>query len=154
MKGRDIHDEKLERNKDYLRKKLGVVEKWTDQYLTNDVLRGKVDEVLLLDDGSMAPLDYKFAVYKDRVYETYQQQIFCYAVLIEKNYGKEVKKGYLVYTRTKNKVIKVDVSARDKALIYSSIDHINTIIEKNYFPKATKYKRRCLNCTYRNICIR
>jgi hypothetical protein len=27
-------------------------------------------------------------------------------------------------------------------------------IEENHYPKATKYKKRCLNCTYRNICTR
>jgi len=43
MKGREVHDEKLERNKDYLRKRLGVQAKHLDQYLTNDYLRGRVD---------------------------------------------------------------------------------------------------------------
>jgi CRISPR-associated exonuclease Cas4 len=153
-RGREIHDIKLERNKEYLRKKLGVQEKWTDQYLTNDSLRGKVDEVLLLEDGSMAPLDYKFAVFNDRVYDTYQQQIFCYAVLIEENFKKPVSRGYLIYTRSKNKVAEVLINEKDKETIFSSIDSIRQIIIKNHYPKATKYKKRCLNCTYRNICTK
>ncbi|HED08386.1 MAG TPA: CRISPR-associated protein Cas4, partial [Ignavibacteria bacterium] len=70
QKGRQIHELKLVRNREYLRKKTGAVEKYTDQYLTNGYLRGKVDEVLLLSDGTMAPLDYKFAVYKERIFET------------------------------------------------------------------------------------
>jgi len=74
-KGRQVHDQKLERNKDYLRKRIGVVEKHVDQYLTNEVLRGAVDEVLLLNDGTMAPLDYKFAKFEDRIYETYRTQL-------------------------------------------------------------------------------
>lgn len=153
-RGREVHDIKLEQNKEYLRKKLGVQDKWTDQYLTNDFLRGKVDEALLLKDGTMAPLDYKFAIYQDRIYETYQQQIFCYAVLIENNFNKTVDRGYLVYTRSKNKVVEVAVGDKDKTLIYESIESIRQIIGENHFPKATKYKRRCLNCTYRNICTK
>lgn len=153
-RGREIHDIKLEQNKDYLRKKIGVKEKWLDQYLTNATLRGKVDEVLLLENDTMAPLDYKFAVYKDRIYETYQQQLFCYAVLIEENFNAQVEKGYLVYTRSRNKLIEVPVREKDKKLIYQSANDINRVIEQNHFPKATKYKRRCLNCTYRNICTK
>ena len=41
-KGREIHDQKLDRNKDYLRKRIGVVQKFADQYLTDDLLRGKI----------------------------------------------------------------------------------------------------------------
>jgi CRISPR-associated exonuclease Cas4 len=154
LRGREIHNIKLEQNKEYLRKKIGVKEKWLDQYLTNTTLRGKIDEVLLLENDTMAPLDYKFAVFKDRIYETYQQQLFCYAVLIEENFNFPVEKGYLVYVRSKNKLIEIPVREKDKRLIYQSAKEINKIIEQNHFPKATKYKRRCLNCTYRNICVK
>lgn len=153
VKGRELHDQKLERNKDYLRKKIGVKEKYLDQYLSNGYLRGKVDEVLLLDSGLMAPLDYKFAEFKDRIFDTYRQQLICYAILIEDNLKKKVDKGYLVYVRSKNKLVEVPISESDKELVRKSIVNIQEILEKNHFPKATKYKRRCLSCTYRNICI-
>lgn len=152
IKGREVHDLKLERNKEYLRKKIGVKEKWVDQYLTNESLRGKIDEVLLLDDNTMAPLDYKFAEYKDRIFDTYKQQLICYALLIEKNFGREVNRGYLVYVRSKNKLLEVQISDSDKQMIKETIEKISWIMEQNHYPKATKYKRRCLNCTYRNIC--
>ena len=154
VKGRELHDQKLERNKDYLRKKIGVEAKWLDQYLTNKYLRGKIDEVLLLDSGFMAPLDYKFAEFKDRIFDTYRQQLICYAILIEDNFDKKVNIGYLVYVRSKNKLVEVPISEDDKKLVRKSITSIQEIMEKNHFPKATKYKRRCLSCTYRNICIR
>lgn len=154
IKGREIHDRKLDRNKDYLRKKIGVVDKWLDQYLTNKGLRGKIDEVLLLENGSMAPLDYKFAEYKDRIYDTYRQQLICYAILIEENFEKQVHKGFLVYTRSKNKLVEVPITEKDKTLVKDSINKIQDIMEQNHYPKATKYKRRCLTCTYRNICIK
>lgn len=152
MRGRELHDEKLERNKAYLRKKIGVKSKKLDQYLTNANLRGRVDEVLELNNGTFAPLDYKFAPYNGRVYETYKQQLFCYAVLIEENFDREVEKGFLVYVRSKNKLIEVPVTSADKQLIQESIYAIEKIINDNYYPKATRFKKRCLNCTYRNIC--
>lgn len=154
MRGRELHDEKLERNKSYLRKKIGVKAKWLDQYLGMEGLRGRVDEVLKLEDGSFAPLDYKFAHWKDKVYETYKQQLACYAVLIEENFGGEVNRGFLVYVRSRNKLIEVKIAQKDKEIIKESMAAMLEVINENKFPKATRYKKRCVNCTYRNICIK
>jgi CRISPR-associated exonuclease Cas4 len=143
-KGRQVHDLKLERNKDYLRKRIGAVEKYPNQYLTNDLLRGKIDEVLLLNDGTMAPLDYKFAKFENRVYETYRTQLECYAVLIEGNF----------HTRSSNKLVEIPVDEKAKSEIQRVCREVNDVIETNVFPKATKYKQRCIGCTYRNICVK
>jgi len=154
MRGRNLHDQRLEQNKEYLRKRLGVVGKRTDQYLTNDLIRGRVDEVLELADGTLAPLDYKFAEYKERLYATYRTQLFCYAWLIEENFGKPVNRGYLVYTRSRNKVVEVPITPADIADVWKAAEAIFDIIERNFYPRATKFKNSCLTCTYRNICIR
>src|SRR5690606_10663421 len=133
QRGREIHNEKLERNKDYLRKKIGVQQKWTDQYLGVDGLRGKVDEVLLLNDGTYAPLDYKFAVWNDKVYDTYKQQLYCYAVLIEAAFGGKVERGFLVYIRSKHKLVEIEVGENVKAEIKESMRQMLEIIEGNKF---------------------
>ena len=72
MKGREVHEEKAKINREYLRKKLGCVAKDISVYLTSSVLhlKGEVDEVLSSSDGTLAPLDYKFAEYKDWVFQT------------------------------------------------------------------------------------
>lgn len=154
MRGRELHDQRLEQNKVYLRSRAGAVAKHLDQYLTNGLLRGRIDEVLELRDGTMAPLDYKFAPYEGRIYETYQQQLYCYAWLIEENFATQVTKGFLVYTRSNNKLVEVPVTDEDKDLVKKAATSIEAIIDKNYYPKATKYKQRCLNCTYRNFCAK
>lgn len=154
IKGRDLHAEKLNINRDYLRQRIGVTEKYLDQYLTNENMRGQVDEVLLLSDGTMAPLDYKFAEYKDKIFETYKTQLHCYAILIESNFGKRVHKGFLVYTRSRNKLVEVNITDSDKRFVSDCTKEIISIINDNYFPKATKYKLRCAKCTYRNICVK
>ena len=159
MRGRHLHDERLERNKEYLRRRLGqpgapVTEKHLDQYLTNALIRGRVDEVLGFGDDTMAPLDYKFAEYKDRVYDTYRTQLYCYAWLIEENFGRPVNRGYLVYTRSNNRVVEVPITEEDKRAVQQAATAILSIIDRNFFPKATKYKARCVTCTYRNVCIK
>jgi CRISPR-associated exonuclease Cas4 len=102
----------------------------------------------------MAPLDYKFAQFKDKIYETYRTQLYCYAWLIEQNYGKKVNRGYLVYTRSQNKLVEVPISDAEKREVQDCAKQIYKIIDQNFFPKATKYRKRCLDCTYRNICVK
>src|SRR5271170_7091678 len=63
QKGRQAHEDRKKINPHYLRKKLGVVARHFDVPMASRLLgvRGAVDEVLTLADGSMAPFDYKFA---------------------------------------------------------------------------------------------
>ncbi|GAB2784832.1 CRISPR-associated exonuclease Cas4 [Hymenobacter luteus] len=152
LRGRHLHDQRLEQNKDYLRRRLGVVDKYLDQYLTNEVLRGRVDEVLQLSDNTLAPLDYKFAEWEDSVYQTYQTQLYCYAWLIEETFGQPVRRGYLVYTRSRNKVVEVPIGPNNVAEVKRIAAEVLDILETNRYPKATRYKSRCVTCTYRNIC--
>jgi CRISPR-associated exonuclease Cas4 len=134
--------------------RIGVVDNKLDQYLTNELLRGEVDEVLWLKDGSMAPLDYKFAQYKDRIFDTYRTQLYCYAWLIEANYDRQVNRGFLVYTRSKNRLIEIEINANHVEKVQQASSEIQEILAANKYPKATKYKRRCVNCTYRNVCTK
>ncbi len=152
--GRHMHELKLIQNKEYLRKRIGVKEKLLDQYLAGDLIRGVVDEVLFLEDGTAAPLDYKFAKFEERLYNTYQTQLFCYALLIEANFQVSVNKGYLVYIRSQNKLVEVPIGNEEKEKIKSYANEILKIINENVYPKATKSKKRCVTCTYRNICTR
>lgn len=154
MRGRELHDRKKSSNPDYLRKNLGVVNKHQEVYLNNGKLRGQVDEVLELDDGTYAPLDYKFAKYKDTIFNTYKTQLFCYAWLIESVWSGKVNRAFLVYTRSKNRLIEIPVKKKDKDNVNQITKNILRIINTNRFPKATPYKKRCRDCTYRNICVK
>lgn len=154
MQGREMHDRKEAQNTGYLRRRIGATAKVIDCYLTNDLLRGEVDEVLELSDGTMAPLDYKFAKWEDKLYDTYRTQLVCYAGLIEENFGRPVNRGYLVYTRSKNYLLEVPIAQADMEAVRRAAEEIRAIVRKNLYPVATKVKKRCEHCTYRNICTR
>ena len=152
-KGRNIHEKVRKTNPEYLRKKIGVIDRKSDVYLASRLgIRGIVDEVLFLNDNTAAPLDYKFAEYKNKLFKTYRFQLIFYARLIKDNFQVPVKKGFIIYTRSKNKLIEVSIKDKDFIELEKIIDDMTSIIQKGRYPKPTSVKRRCPDCCYRNIC--
>ena len=151
-KGRTIHEKVRTMNPDYLRKKIGVTDKKIDVYLSGKGIRGVVDEILFLDDGTAAPLDYKYAEYKERVFKTYKLQLVFYGHLIRENYDVPVNRGFIVYTRSKNKLIDVPITKKDYDELDQAIQCILDVIENCRFPGPTTVKKRCPDCCYRNLC--
>lgn len=155
LKGREVHEGKKRTNPEYVRRKLGCVSKETDVYLSSERyhLKGKVDEVLHLADGTLAPLDFKYAEYKDRLYRTHRYQSVLYALLIEDTYRQEVRRGYVCYVRSKNFVKEIEFLERDFKQALSILKEIVRIVQTGFFPKRTPYRVRCADCCYRNICV-
>src|SRR5208283_1110175 len=75
--GRNIHERKAVENINYLRKRLNVKDKIIEPYLSSAKyhLKGIVDEVLITGSREYIVLDYKFAEYKDLLFETYKTQL-------------------------------------------------------------------------------
>jgi CRISPR-associated exonuclease Cas4 len=153
--GRELHAIKEKQNVDYLRRKLGVVKKDTSVYLISERLglSGVVDEVLHLNDGTLAPLDYKYAFYSEFTFKTHKIQSILYALLIQEVYQKEVKRGFIVYTRSSNKVKTIVFTQDDFKNAIKILSEIREIIRKGIFPEKTKFQEKCRDCAYRKICI-
>ncbi len=156
QKGREVHLERRKINSTYLRKKLGVVERKFDVPLASRALgvRGIADEVLSLEDGSMAPFDYKFAEDSGNIYHNQRMQSVLYALMIEEVFGRPVNKGFLCYTRSNHRVVTIEYGEEDRSEAKSVVKEILTIIQNGIFPPATRWKARCPDCCYRNICIK
>ena len=154
QKGRTIHEDKMLVNPQYLRKKFGCIERKKSVYLSSTTtgIRGIVDEVLLLDDGTAAPLDYKYAEYKDLTFKNHRYQLTFYGQLISENFKVPVNRGFIVYTRSRNKLIEVQITEQMYSELDKIISDLLNIIQKGMYPKPTKYKARCADCCYRNIC--
>ncbi len=155
LKGREIHNDREERNREYVRKKLGCVGKDISVYIASKNLRvrGIVDEVLHFADGSSAPLDYKYTEYNDYTFETHRVQSVLYALLIGENYGKTVKKGFICYAKNGNKVKEIIYSEDDFSYAKDVVAEIFKVLLRGYYPKGTKQQNRCIDCCYRNICV-
>jgi len=152
--GRDVHIQRETTNVDYLRKKIGCVGKELGVWLSSPRynIKGIVDEVLTLDDGTMAPLDYKFAEYGDRIFSTYRYQVVFYALLIQENYGKDVSRGYICFTRSNRLMKEITIKDDDFNRLKLMIGEMIAINQKGYYPTGTKNTAKCLDCCYRNVC--
>ena len=154
-KGREIHSAKEKTNIGYLRKRFSVVDKQVEVYMNSSKLgvRGVVDEVLFFEDGSAAPLDYKFAEYRERLFRTHRYQSALYGMMISEVFGVSVNRGYVVYTRSKDKIIEIEFKESDRIQAQKMVETIFHIIQEGEYPDVRVNKRKCLNCTYRRICI-
>lgn len=155
-KGREVHLERMKINGSYMRKKLGVVERQFDVPLASESLglRGVADEILTLEDGTLAPFDYKFAKAPKHAYRTHKYQAALYAMLIAEQFGKPVERGFLCYIRSSHKVITLDFTPAIFTKAKRLIEEVQTVIRDGHLPMATPYAGRCVDCCYQNICIR
>ncbi len=154
LKGRELHDKREKENKEYLRKKIGCVGKELKAYLASPKfrLRGVVDEVLTLEDGSMSPLDYKYTEYRDYLFQTHKAQSTIYAMLIKETYKKPVHKGFVCYVKDGSVLKEILYKPEDFEYTLQVVDEIFRVAQLGYYPKRTSYRNRCIDCCYRNIC--
>ncbi len=153
IKGRRVHEDKARFNPEYLRKKVGCADRKKKVYLSSSAgIYGIVDEVLFLDDGSAAPLDFKYAEYKDRIFRNHKYQLTFYAKLIEDNYNITVNRGFIIFTRSKNKLVEVPITSKMYSELMKIIEKFLKIVQKGVYPKPTRSGAKCLDCCYKNIC--
>lgn len=155
IKGREVHETRKLTNRDYVRKKLNCIRKESDIFIASKQyhIKGIVDEVLFLEDGTAAPLEYKFAEYKDKVFKTYKFQLVLQALLIRENYNIEVNRAYLCFTRSNSLVKEMEITPSDFKKAEKIIEEILDIVQKGLYPKTSRSSRKCVDCCYQNICI-
>ncbi len=154
--GREIHEQKIKTLGSYLRKRLGVTDKKVNlKVISSDLhLIGIIDELLFFDDGTIGPLDYKFAEWKGHVHKPLYYQSMIYAVLAEELLGLPSNRGYIVYTRSSNHVQRVDFPEDRREKIRKTVNNVLDILTKGVYPEVRSKALQCADCTYRKICLR
>ena len=155
LKGREVHRRRATENRDYLRRKIGAVKREIEVYLASPVLRlrGIVDEVLWLNDETMAPLDYKYTEARETVFKTHRMQIVMYAMLIREVYQRPVARGFVAYVRDGSQLLEVPVTESNISEVRLMIEQIFDIITTGKLPRKTPNRTRCDDCCYKNICV-
>ena len=154
MKGREVHEKRAKENTGYLRKKLGVCRREEEVFLVSKELqiKGVVDVVLWLSDGTLAPFEYKYSEYGGILPETYLVQLAFQGALLQENYGLPVAKGYVCFVRSNNRVEEVVFPEDMYQKLELLVGEIATIMQEGYYPERVQYSNRCRDCTYRNLC--
>ncbi len=155
LRGREVHEKKRKVNPHYLRKKIGVVRREHNVFLASKehCIKGIVDEVLFLDDGTAAPFEYKFAEFKGKIFRTYRNQLALHGMMIREQFNIEVTRGFVCFVRSRDHVEEVALSEKDFERAREVIQNILEIISTGYFPKGSRSQTRCVDCCYRNICV-
>ena len=137
LKGREVHKRRETENRFYLRKKIGVVDRDLNVYLASPDLgvRGVVDEVLTLQDGSLAPLDYKYSPYREHAFKTHRIQIILYGLLAREAYQKPVTRGYIAYIRSGSRLAEVPIGEAEEITAQQIVAEILDIIQTGRLPK-------------------
>ena len=151
--GRSLHETRENTNRGYLRKRLNAVDKRIDVSLVSEryCLRGRIDEVLFFQDGTAAPLDYKFARDPGLIYRTLRFQSAIYALLIQEHFQCAVSKGFVVYTRSSNAVRTIDFTPADFQQVGNVLSEMLNIIQNGHLPRRAP-PSHCVDCCYRRIC--
>lgn len=152
--GKNIHEQRLSRNKSYLRKDIEVIKKEMDITLSSKkyLFHGKLDELLFLKNKTAVPLDYKYSKYAEITYDTYKYQLAMYSMMIEENYKIKSRKGYIVFTRTNNKLLEIEYGAKEFDEIKKYIQDILEIKYKGYYPINIEFGEKCIDCCYQKLC--
>src|SRR6202035_1999018 len=103
-------------------------------------VRGSVDEVLTLSDGTMAPFDYKFAEDHGQVYHNQKVQSALYGLLIREVFDVPVRRGFLCYTRSKHRIETLEHTEADFEEARQTVAEVLDVIRRGVFPPATDWK--------------
>ena len=155
LRGREVHEEKRSVNPHYLRKKIGVVRREQNVFLASKehCIKGIVDEVIFLDDGTAAPFEYKFAEFKEKIFRTYRNQLALHAMMIQEQFNVKVTRGFICFVRSRDHVEEVAFSEEDFERARELVQEILKIIGTGYFPERARSRAHCIDCCYRNICV-
>jgi CRISPR-associated exonuclease Cas4 len=126
-----------------------------DLNLASDTLRltGKPDFILETRFGELIPVEVKAASLdaSSKVKKDHMMQLACYALLIEDNFKKIVKRGAVYYLRDR-RVAYVAIDNYLKRETRKVIEEVYKIIEKEEMPRIRQRMSKCKNCGYYRYC--
>ncbi len=154
--GREIHEQemrKLERRKTVYgipREKVERVEHSLHLEDPELGLAGTVDTVVIMKDGTPVPVEAKYTDLPKITWKI-RKQLAAYALLLEKHYGKTVKKG-VVYFPLQRKLLNTEITPIDKLAVKRDIQKIRQLIKSEKIPRKAD-KRKCGYCEARKYCV-
>ena len=97
------------------------------------------------------PIQAKYAYPPRSIYKTYKLQLAMEAMIIEERMGYNVPYGFIKFLRS-GELIKVMLHDSLKLEVMKSFGKIGKILSSETIPRRTKYRKRCTDCCFKNIC--
>lgn len=112
-------------------------------------LRGKVDMVVVKDDGEVIPVEYKDS--PGRVGRNLELQLAAYGLMLEEMGWGRVERGFLYFIPTR-RAREVRLTKEMKAEVRAMCLAMWGMVEEEHMPPPTPYRARCRACEFRRFC--
>lgn len=153
MKGREKENDfsqkgkrtKIVKEGPMLPKKFGL-------YLTSEKLglKTKLDSVMFDEAKHEAyPIQAKYSYKPKTIYTTQKNQLLMESLLIEEALGYSSPHGFIKFLKSGD-LVKLNLA--DKHSLLNILSEIKYILNNESFPKPTPYKKRCVDCCYKDKC--
>lgn len=122
-----------------------------DVTLTSERLgiSGRIDLVILTADGAAIPVDYKLSRHASGAH--FRLQLAAYAELIEENWPRPVKIGY-IYSLPLRQAEPINLTSRLRGQVRQQVAAIREMIEHERMPEPVAQRSRCVDCEFRRFC--
>ncbi len=142
--------ERLEKRRTFRRYRLESGERkfHTRLYSPRLRLEGMLD-MHIVTDGETIPVEFKYSSHQPALNHKYQ--LVAYAMLLEDNYQKPVRRGFL-YLIPGNRIYSIEITPSAREFVKESLRKIRQMIATETFPRPPYSKGKCKDCEYRNYC--
>ncbi|MEM1558347.1 MAG: CRISPR-associated protein Cas4 [Thermoproteota archaeon] len=114
-------------------------------------LRGKLDYLIVTKFNELIPVEVKWTEPMcEAVKRDHRLQLASYALMVEENFGRTVKRALVYYTRAK-KLVSTTLDEDVKNEAKRTLESINRIVSGEELPEAAKH-RRCISCGFKEYC--
>ena len=113
-------------------------------------LMGKLD-CAILSKHEAIPVEFKASKRPKKIGENHLNQLTAYAILLERHYGKIVRKGIIYYEKS-DEAIEIEITQKRKRHVLKLLKELKTTLEQGLLPETNQPKTKCQNCGYKKIC--
>lgn len=114
-------------------------------------IRTIADSILIDESKNEAyPIQAKYSFTPQKLYRGQRFQVIMESMLIEECLGYNSPFGFIKFLRS-NDLIKVNTE-NNREEVMESFQSITNIMSTEVFPKPTKYRKRCIDCCFKNFC--
>lgn len=117
-------------------------------------LRTIIDCLILETDSKTAyPVQVKNSAKPRFIYRGQRLQLIAEAHLVEKALGYKVPVAYIKYLKD-GQMVKVSIDDQSRNELDHTIKQIKDMITTEVMPEPTKYRKKCADCCFINLCKR